>query len=199
MTHRYLTHFSTIFLIHAALLFCGLSIIENESVARNIGQRILNLKVASEVLLGGPKPQPRIQSRSKTSAVPVPAVAQNSAPQEEVKPGSIPSVGDASLSGTATADLKAIFKAELRARIDENKFYPAVARRMGHAGTVVVAFTMLEDGSIINVRIDSTSGNSQLDTAGIEAVKKVGKFKAIPDEFGTKSMDLSIPIKFQTI
>ncbi len=187
MTHRYLTHLSTILLIHAAVLCGGLTIIENENVARQIGKHIMNLKVASQILARAPKP---------TSSKPQ---IQETATEAQAKPGEIPQVETNTLSGTAVADLKSIFKSELRARIDENKFYPAAARRMGHEGTVVVAFTMLEDGSIINIRIDSSSGNSQLDTAGLEAVKKVGKFKVIPKEFGTSSMDLSVPIKFQTL
>ncbi len=198
MTHRFLTHFGTIFLIHAGLIFGGLTIIENEVVSQKIGQHILNLKVASEVLLASPRQ--RVVARPKTipSSTAVPTI-QETAPAQDAKPGLIPDVGANSLSGTAMADLKSIYKAELRARIDQNKFYPPAARRLNQTGTVVVAFTLQNDGTIINVRIDHTSGNNRLDSAGLEAVKKVGKFKAIPTEFGSASMDMSVPIKFQTI
>lgn len=207
MSHRYLTHFGTILFVHVSLLFCGLTLLKNESVSKDIGLRMLNFKVASEVFLGGgPKVEPKKATRSKsvskipsTKALPVEETSEESGPANDGKPGSLPGTGVGNLSGTATADLKTIFKAELRARIDENKFYPVAARRMGHSGTVVVAFTMLQDGTLTNIKIDSSSGNSQLDTAGLEAVKKVGKFKPIPSEFGTSSMDLSVPIKFQTL
>jgi protein TonB len=155
-----------------------------------LGERILNLKFASEVLLAKPVPVPKVLPKNVT----LPAETKS-----EVKPGEMPQVATQALSGTALADIKDLYKAELRARIEENKFYPMAARRLGHTGTVIVAFTLLEDGSIINVRIDSTSGSERLDSAGVEAVKKVGKFKAIPSELSTNALDMSVPIKFQTI
>ncbi len=189
MTNRFLTHFSTIFFLHMAILFGGLTLIENEEVSQRIGQHILNLKVAGEVLMNKTLPVPR----KKT----IPTMT-TTAPVQESKPGEQPEVAPA-LSGAAMADIKAIYKSELRSRIEENKFYPVSAKRLGQTGVVIVAFTLLADGSIINVRIDSSSGNKRLDSAGVEAVKKVGKFKAIPSELQTNSMDMSVPIKFQTI
>lgn len=189
MTHRFLTHFSTIFLIHMAILFGGLTLIENEQVSQKIGQHILNLKVAGEVLMNKAIPVPR-----RRPTVPT----MTSAPVQESKPGVQPEIVPA-LSGTAIADMKSIYKSELRSRIEENKFYPVAARRLGQTGTVIVAFTLLADGTIINIRIDSSSGNTRLDSAGVEAVKKVGKFKAIPSELQTNSLDMSVPIKFQTL
>jgi protein TonB len=193
MSNRFLTHFSTVFFIHAALIFGGITMLHHEAVTGNLGQRILNLKVASEVLLSSPAPARMTQTKTKN--VPAEAAPATS----EVKPGEIPEVTSNALSGQAIADMKTIYKAQLRSRIEENKFYPMAARRMGQTGTVIIAFTLLEDGSIIDVRIDSSSGNSRLDSAGLEAVKKVGKFKAIPSEFNASTLDMSVPIKFSTL
>lgn len=95
--------------------------------------------------------------------------------------------------------MREMYKAELRSRIEENKFYPAIARRMGQTGVVIVAFTLLEDGNIINIRIDKPSPYERLNQAGVEAVKKVQRFKPIPDELGLKEMDVKVPVKFVTI
>ncbi len=191
MIHRYSTHFGTVLFVHLALIFGGLTLLHRDEVARSIGKHVINLKVAGETLLNPPK----ITRTAKPEMRPV--VTQPVSP--EAKPGEIPEVTTNALSGTAIADIKSIYKAQLRSKIEENKFYPMAARRMGQTGTVVVAFTLLEDGSIIDVRIDNTSGNPSLDSAGLEAVKRVGKFKAIPSELNASSLDMSVPIKFSTL
>lgn len=112
------------------------------------------------------------------------------------RPGDYAGAGGGSALGNVLADIKTIYKTELRSRIEENKFYPMLARRMGQTGTVVVAFTLLKDGSITDLKIADSSGNPGLDTAALEAVKKVRKFKEIPSELKEVSMDLSVPIKF---
>jgi protein TonB len=101
--------------------------------------------------------------------------------------------------GIATNDARLIYKTELRGLINENVVYPAVAKRMNVEGVATVSFRVLADGSITNVSLESSSGNKTLDAAALEAVKKIKRYKAIPSEFATNEMDLSIPIKFKTI
>jgi len=91
------------------------------------------------------------------------------------------------------------FKAELRAEIEKNKFYPTVSRRLGQMGVVEVAFTLLDDGHIINVRLSRASFFERLNQSALEAVKKVHKFKPIPREWGENKMDLVVSLKFVTI
>jgi len=91
------------------------------------------------------------------------------------------------------------FKAELRAEIEKNKFYPTVSKRLGQTGVVEVAFTLLDDGHIINVRLSRASLFERLNQSALEAVKKVHKFKPIPREWGEASMDLVVSLKFVTI
>lgn len=107
--------------------------------------------------------------------------------------------GTGTLTGMAQADLRTIFHTELRARIEANKSYPPMSRRLGHTGLVVVAFTLLEDGSIINLRVDKPSPYDRLNDSALDAVKKVQKFKPIPKELGESKMDIKIPVKFVTI
>jgi TonB family protein len=97
------------------------------------------------------------------------------------------------------ASLREIYKAELRSKIDKNKTYPLMSRRLGQTGTVVVAFTLLKDGSITNVKIEDPAPFAPLNTSALEAVSKVGKFKPIPVELQEETMDLQIPIKFLTL
>lgn len=108
-------------------------------------------------------------------------------------------VGGTLLNGKGTKDPRIIYKAELRSRIDQNKFYPLMSRRLGQTGVVVVAFTLLEDGTITDVHLDTPSSHEPLNDSALEAVKKVGRFKPIPKEFEQAKMDMTIPVNFLTI
>ena len=104
-----------------------------------------------------------------------------------------------SSSGPSKADALEIYKAELRAMIDRNKYYPVISKRLGQTGTVVVAFTLLEDGNIIDVRIDRPSRFDRLNSSALDAVIKVERFKPLPKELGEAKMDVKVPVTFVTI
>jgi protein TonB len=54
--------------------------------------------------------------------------------------------------------------------------YPAMARRMGWEGKVVVAFQILADGSVRDVRVVQGSGHAALDRGAIDAVRNASPF-----------------------
>ena len=60
--------------------------------------------------------------------------------------------------------------------------YPAAARRMGWEGKVVVAFHLLSDGSVRDVRIVQGSGHAALDRGAIDAVRNASPFPRSPVE-----------------
>jgi len=60
--------------------------------------------------------------------------------------------------------------------------YPATARRMGWEGKVVVAFHLLLDGSVRDVRVVQGSGHSALDRGAIDAVRNASPFPRSPVE-----------------
>jgi protein TonB len=92
-----------------------------------------------------------------------------------------------------------LYKAELRATIEKNKYYPTMSRRLGQTGTVVIAFTLLEDGNIVDIRVDKPSQYERLNVSALDAVKKVERFKPIPKEIGEDKMDIKVPVKFVTL
>lgn len=216
MTDRFLTHISTVSLFHLALLVTGALFFEQEAT-KALGLRVVNLQIAGGVHLGGSSAKEKAREEVKKVTTPKKKViagntmgrAQESektvatetateSAEDGGRPGANPGVGGGgSVFGNALADIRTIYKAELEALIDRNTFYPMTARRLGQTGTVQVAFTLLADGSITNVKISDSSGNSRLDTAGLEAVKKVKKFKALPSEFKTSSLDMNVPIRFK--
>ena len=60
--------------------------------------------------------------------------------------------------------------------------YPVTARRMGWEGKVVVAFQLLSDGSVRDVRVVQGSGYAALDRGAIDAVRNASPFPRSPVE-----------------
>ena len=60
--------------------------------------------------------------------------------------------------------------------------YPVTARKMGWEGKVVVAFRLLSDGSVRDVRVVQGSGHAALDRGAIDAVRNASPFPRSPVE-----------------
>jgi len=70
--------------------------------------------------------------------------------------------------------------------------YPAVARRMGWSGRVVLAFVVAEDGSILSLQIRNSSGYQVLDTCAIDTVKATAPFPCPP-----VAAEIVMPVHFR--
>lgn len=199
MTKSFFAHFSTIVLAHISILMGTWQLSQTEYVKEklsSIGPGVLKLQIAHQMVNSASKIQDKRMPQKKSNISPKPQM--NTSESKEAAPAN----SKGSLFGTSTegkSDLLSVYKAELRAMIDRNKYYPTMSRRLGQTGTVVVAFTLLEDGHIIDVRIDSPSRYDRLNESALDAVKKVERFKPIPKEIGEAKMDLKIPVKFVTI
>lgn len=194
MTKNFLTHFSAITLVHVFVLLGSFHLIQPEyfrSQLSKIAPGVLKLRIATQVL------QAPVQ---KTISKKVPEKSlhqiQQVAPSSRSEANTVPNVGNPQ---NFKNDALATYKAELRAMIDKNKSYPVMSKRLGQTGTVVVAFTLLEDGNIIDVRIDTPSRYERLNVSALEAVKKVSKFRPLPKEIGESRLDIKVPLKFLTI
>lgn len=202
MTKSYYLHLSTIFLIHGLMLLGTWTISQNDFVKaglKNVESGVLKLQVASQVMMASPvktvkKVVPLNPRKTKTAPAVVEEVAAPAVSEPAVAQGS-----EFGNNANGKNDIATLYKAELRARIDQNKSYPPLSRRLGQTGTVIVAFTLLEDGNIINIRIDKPSRYERLNDSAMNAVKKVERFKPIPKELGTAEMDVKVPVKFVTI
>ncbi len=207
MQKSFITHLSTVSFLHILLLLAGWQVYStklSEPLIPHIQSEVMRLRVASSILIK-PAAQQKVVKSSTVVKKAVPQVSEEvvqSAPVIEGAQasdgGAVGALGTGSVHGTIT-DLKSIYKSELRAKIDQNKFYPLMSKRLGQTGVVVVAFTLLEDGNIINVRIDKASQFEPLNASALEAVKKVKFFKPIPKELNTDKFDLKIPVQFVTI
>ena len=203
MTKSFLTHLTTIISLHAVLFIGTWQLSQTEIVKNSInkmGPGILKLQIASRMIMQSTPVQKKVKTVSKNSVKPAPKVMEEQVVQETPTQPQEAIMGSAiGTSATGAADALTVYKAELRAKIDENKFYPTMSRRLGQTGTVVVAFTLLKDGNIVNVRLDKPSQYERLNSSALDAVKKVERFRPIPKEVGGLSMDVKVPVKFVTI
>jgi TonB family protein len=74
--------------------------------------------------------------------------------------------------------------------------YPLKAAKQGIQGKAIVAVTVAQDGSVLDVELYNSSGDSALDMSAIEAAKKF-KFKpAIKDGKAIQST-VTLPVAFR--
>lgn len=196
MTKRFGVHFTYILALHLGLIF-GLGILklkEKHTLQQLPGA--MRVKVAT-----------RDASQSKVTAVvpqkQIPKLTSKPAPQvkAEEKVAEEVSIPAKAVEGVGNSDgraatIKEIYISEVRSKIEANKFYPLISRRMGQTGIAVVGFTLLKDGSIIDLHVHKSSKFDRLDASAMDAVKKVGRFRPIPNELGESQMDITVPVKF---
>lgn len=216
MIKSYNSHFLTIVFLHACLLFGSWELSQNEAVRKQVmklgNSGAIQLKAAGNLLLRSIPLQmksPPVQKKIAKVAVkkPLPVEAAKVEPQTgsasentgKSGTGGNPNGSEFGTSSNGVTDALSVYKAELRMIIDRNKYYPTLSKRLGHTGTVVVAFTLQADGLITDVRIDTPSKYEGLDHSALDAVKKIDKFKPIPKEFGMVKMAVKVPVKFLTI
>ncbi len=70
----------------------------------------------------------------------------------------------------------------IRSVIQQGVSYPVVARRMGWEGRVIVAFRILQDGTVRDIRVVEGSGHAVLDRSAVEAVRSASPFPHPPAE-----------------
>lgn len=202
MIRNYSTHLILILLGHALAIFGTWQIAQSDFVQNNLSTTlnpgIIKLQVASRVVMNQPRVE-TVKPKAKPKKATLPQLPKQETVEEEVHQESVQLGTEKGEGSRGSADVLALYKAELRAKIDQNKFYPPLSRRLGQTGTVVVAFTLEQDGNIIDVKIDSPSQYERLNVSALEAVKKVEKFRPIPSEYGQTRMEIKVPVKFVTI
>lgn len=213
-------------IFHGLILLAGLAVVKtqipSEQVAKlgngGTGNGIMRMKVAHDIFMRPALPVTKSESKftrpapKKVAASPAVAKPVEQTPVNSNEPtggndprgtglskAGVANGSEFGTSATGKTDILSKYKAELRARIEQNKAYPAMSKRLGQTGTVVIAFTLLEDGRITDAKIETPSRYERLNDSALEAVKKVVKFKPIPKEAGENKMDFKVPVKFVTI
>lgn len=96
----------------------------------------------------------------------------------------------------ATAKAEASYLAELQRAIARHQRFPDDARKRNKTGTTTLSFVVQGDGGIRQVRVVKSSGDASLDTAAVQAMQRLERFKPIPAVIGRQSWALRVPIRF---
>jgi TonB family protein len=85
---------------------------------------------------------------------------------------------------------------EVRARFESAKTYPAIARRYGWEGHLLLGYQVEESGMINNVHVTRSSGNAVLDQSAVRTLNNVGRIPASIWRGGTV-LDLQLPVIYK--
>lgn len=92
---------------------------------------------------------------------------------------------------------KQTYLTKLRAKIDRNKKYPNISRRLKEQGIVSVSFRVLKNGLFENIKVSRSSGKRRLDKAAIKALEQTNHFEAFPKEIKDDFLDITLQIAFK--
>lgn len=144
------------------------------------------------------KKKPRVAKKPPEVVKPVVPVA---APV--VKPAPMPKVARAVMPATSrhgnTNEIRESYKQRLLDVITTHKFYPRRARRRHIEGSVEVGFVVMANGEIQNLRLANSSGETVLDKAALEALRRAGRFDPLPKELGLSSWDFVVPLEYRLL
>ena len=83
---------------------------------------------------------------------------------------------------------------EVRKLIDKNKFYPLIAKRMNHQGTVEAVFVIDRSGKVVH--IESVKGSYDTLAKATKELLSRQVFPSFPSEISSASLRVSVPVKF---
>jgi protein TonB len=84
----------------------------------------------------------------------------------------------------------------LKPAIAAHQFFPEEAKRRRESGTVVVGFVLEQDGRITGIHLRRSSGSALIDQAAQDSLRRLGRYKPIPWQFGIRTWNLSVPIVY---
>jgi protein TonB len=164
------------------------------------------------ILKPKPKPRPKIatKSRSEPRSKPKPVAKRRPRPrphhaskhragkQASTAPGGVAGspAGSSKMSSAQKRALEKKFLAGLRRAIAKKRRYPTSARRVGKTGTATVYFVLDRNGRIRDARLDKSSGSSILDRSAVDTLRRLARYKPIPESLGRSRWPLRVPIRF---
>lgn len=147
-----------------------------------------------------PKPKPNPKKRKKKAKKPKkkikPVVVPKPIVKEVIKEPVIEQV-IAPVQTVDTSSIKDAYTSEIRRQIRKHLFYPKMAKRLRMQGIVHVAFRVLKDGTITNIRV--INAPKKLLAKGATKTLKMLSLKPIPSVLNESFLDINIPIEFKLI
>ncbi|SIW05102.1 conserved hypothetical protein [Mucispirillum schaedleri ASF457] len=97
--------------------------------------------------------------------------------------------GEDSASYNVFEERYASYFAKFRRRVYQLWEYPADSIRKGETGVVKLSFSILKDGSIVNIRMLESSGYSNLDREVMRVIKNMGKIP-LPESYELNQLNI---------
>ena len=153
--------------LYRTLAFVLLSLLVHGAVLYTDSGSALSLSVANAV-------QPSISARLSvpknvynSSASPASIKHENSTANSNAQPRTD------NLTRSKNSRNHIFILSRIRGQLNENFYYPAMARRHGWQGKVLLDFMLADNGHINDIRIKQSSGYMLLDRAAVDALSKV--------------------------
>lgn len=183
--------------LHGALLLSPPRVVPNGVSHPPLQLTLMELEKAAAptrahtALLAKPPHTPRVTATSAdNTALPINTSSAMSA-SGAATPATIPSATQ--ITGNDIAALQASLQHELAQALAEHFSYPLLARKRGWQGEVHLAFTLDNQGTIVQARIAQSSGYSALDGAALQSLRQVaGIGRPLQQEF-----NLELPVVYR--
>lgn len=107
----------------------------------------------------------------------------------------VPVSGEAARADTAAR--RRLAHQYLAAQLAHYFSYPALARRQGWEGQVLLALTIEPDGQLDNLQVARSSGYAVLDAAALHALQRVGRLSAAADWLAGSTLDMQLPVIYR--
>ncbi len=159
--------------------------------------------VTPEVVLPLPQPRPVVEEKKRK---PPEHVAKAEPPKEIEKPAPTKQTAKAeaktqaksapsreSRASKAPTISPARWQSRVMAWLNRHKRYPRGARSRREEGVVRVSFAINESGSVISARVTRSSGNSELDQAALDMLRRASPVPAPPPGVGR---NIALPVEF---
>ena len=159
-----------------------------EEVTKEIEKEIVTEPIIEKIV---EKPAPKVVEKENENIEKMAVAEQNEISTKQE------SIIQSNSNNERNKNLESEYLAKVKNKIEKNKVYPKVAKRLNQTGKVIVSFDILKDGKITNIKIIHKSKFEKLDEASIELLTNIGFFEAIPNELNKTVWNIQIPINYQ--
>lgn len=85
---------------------------------------------------------------------------------------------------------------ELRRHIEAKKIYPSTSKKFRETGHVKIQFSVQANGEIKDVKLSQECHHHRLNTAALQLVSSIQKYRPFPKEIESESLQLELPIEY---
>jgi protein TonB len=142
--------------------------------------------------------QPRMTTSQKMISGENPAFSQVDTPvaATSTAPESLRAAPEAEDNQEAT---RAYLRSRLLANLANYFYYPALARRNGWEGTVLLGLRVEPDGQLDKIRLERSSGYAVLDNSALNSLKRIDKLVEARAWLEGHSVDMQLPVIYRLI